>query len=441
MSKAQTLGHMSPKILRVMQRAKEDPNAQFNSLAHLMDEDALKRAFASIRKGAAAGVDGVSKSVFGEHLQENITQLHAEMRSMRYRHQPIRRVHIPKGKGKTRPIGIPTVRDKIVQKALTETLNLVYEPIFLDCSHGYRPGRNAHDAIRALNEAIHTGRMHWILEADIESFFDSVDHNMLREILQERVVDGSMLRLIGKCLKAGVLDGERLRSPEEGTAQGSSLSPLLANIYLHHVLDQWFDQQVKPRMKGHTQMVRYADDLVICFEHENDARKVYEVLEKRLARFGLRLNLEKTRLFRMGRPPHSQQSGKGESTFDFLGFTVYWRRSRKGRWMISFKTRRASLRRIVRNLYEWCRRQRHRPIKEQHATLVRKMQGHFNYFGVNGNMYCLQKVPERARKIWLKWLKRRGQRTRLNWERFGDLLKDFPLPRPRIKIQIWKALT
>lgn len=307
----------------------------------------------------------------------------------------------------------------------------------MDCSYGYRPRRGAHDAVRALNRAINAGGMYWILEADIASFFDTLDHTKLMEILQDKVVDGSILRLIGKCLKAGILDGGSLSKPEEGTPQGSSLSPMLANIYLHHVIDEWFEQQVRPRMRGASQVVRYADDLVLCFERQRDAERVRAVLGKRLGKFGLKLNLSKTHLVDMRRPSHFQRGRKGQATFDFLGFTAYWRRTRKGRWMVAFKTRRASLRRAITSLHEQCRHQRHRPIKEQHATLERMIRGHFSYFGVNGNFRSLQKVLRAAKRIWLKWLKRRSQRTRLDWKRYEDLLKDFPLPRPQIKVDIW----
>ena len=316
-------------------------------------------------------------------------------------------------------------------------LGAIYEQDFLACSYGFRPGRSTHDAVRTLDRIVHRGKVNWILEADIVSFFDSLDRDKLKEMLGVRVADGSLMRLIGKCLHVGVLEGVALSTSESGTAQGSVLSPLLANIYLHSVLDLWFEQEVKPRLRGRATLIRYADDFIIGFEYEDDARRVMEVLGKRLERFGLTLHPDKTRLLPFRRPSAEQQSGKGPATFDFLGFTLYWARSRKGRWGMSCKTRRASLRRTIQSVYDWCRRYRHSSVKVQHVALTRRLQGHFNYFAVSGNFRSLQLVLGQAKRIWYKWLCRRSQRKRLTWERFADLLRDFPLPQPRITVRIW----
>jgi RNA-directed DNA polymerase len=427
---------ISTGLLKVMERAQRDLACRFLSLAHLIDEGALERAFRRIRKDAAVGVDGITKEQYGQELEGNLRSLQQRLKAMTYRHQPIRRVHIPKGEGKTRPIGVSSLEDKIVQEALREVLEAIYEPLFLGVSFGFRPGRSAHDALRALNSPLVRGKARWILEADISSYFDSIDRSMLLEMLQERVADGKLLRLIGKCLNAGVLDGAEYTEPHEWTVQGSGLSPILGNVYLHHVLDRWFERDVLPRLRGKASLVRFADDFVIGFELEDDAKRVMAVLGRRFERYGLRLHPDKTRLFSFKRPFEEQLEGKGPSTFDFLGFTLYWRRTRRGQWRPGHKTRKARLRRAIQAVADWCRRHRHWPVKEQSAALARKLVGHYNYFGVNGNSRSLALLVDQARKVWHAWLRRRSQR-RLSWKRFNEILRRFPLPAPRIRVQIW----
>lgn len=424
----------STKLLEVAERAK-NPNLQLRALASLVDEAALTRAFGRLRNNAAAGVDGVTKADYGKDLATNIHELYGRMRAWRWRHQPIKRIHIPKGRGETRPIGISCVEDKVVQGAIHEVLETIYEPIFHEDSYGFRPGRGQHDATRELNGILAEGWARWILEIDIQSFFDSIDRKMLQEMLWERVADKSLKRLVGKCLHVGVLEGFEYSEPEEGTVQGSVLSPILGNIYLHHVLDRWFESEVRPRMRGRVRLIRYADDVVLAFEHEEDARRVFEVLPKRFDRFGLRLHPDKTRLLHFA-PPGA--SGGRRETFDFLGFTFYWRRTRHGRWRPGVKTRKASAGRFLVNVADWCQNHRHQPVKAQHAALCRKLNGHFNYFGVNGNARALKKVLRQVERTWRKWLRRRSQRTHITWDRFREvLLKAFPLPRPTIRVQIW----
>jgi group II intron reverse transcriptase/maturase len=437
MTDASTTGNMSPELQRVAERAKREPGRKFHSLAHLMDEQLLAGAFHRLRKGAAVGVDGITKEQYGADLERNLRDLRERLVTKRYRHQPIRRVHIPKENGKTRPIGISTTEDKVVQNALTDVLGAIYEQDFLECSYGFRPRRSAHDAVRAVTRAVGKGEAKFVLEIDLASYFDSIDRGKLLELLRQRVADGSILRLVGKCMHVGVLDGEEFSTPEVGTVQGSTLSPLLGNIYLHYVLDVWFTEQVKPRLLGRAMLCRYADDAVFGFERQDDAERVKEVLEKRLARFGLRLNHDKTRLLDFRRPRWSQKRGRGRETFDFLGFTWYWRRTRKGAWVVTCKTRRARLSRVIRAVSEWCRGHRHQPVGEQHAALVRRVRGHFNYFGVNGNLRGLQVVQNAVRHAWFKWLNRRSQRASLTWQRYLALLLDFPLPVPRVVVTIW----
>jgi group II intron reverse transcriptase/maturase len=276
------------------------------------------------------------------------------------------------------------------------------------------------------------------LEADIQTFFDSIDRKMLMEMLRERIADTSLLRLIGKCLHVGILDGASFSRPDEGTVQGSSLSPMLGNIFLHHVLDRWFQRDVSPRMKGRARLIRYADDFVIAFEREDDARRVMSVLGKRFEKFGLRLHPEKTRLLPFRRPQPQRPGGKGPATFDFLGFTVYWRRSRWGTWAPSFKTRKARLQRAIRSVNVWCRSHRHEAVTEQHAALCRRLNGHLNYYGVNWNQRSLASVIRHAERAWHKWLSRRSQK-RMSWRRFKEVLRVFPLPRPTVRVQLWQT--
>jgi group II intron reverse transcriptase/maturase len=438
MTDASTSLDMSTGLRKVAERAKREPAARFHSLAHLIDEKLLAGAYDRLRGDAAVGVDGTTKEQYGQGLEEKLRDLHERLRTKRYRHRPIRRVHIPKEKGKTWPIGISTIEDKVVQNALREVLEAVYEQDFLDCSYGFRPGRRAHDAVRALTRAVDEGEANWILEIDIASFFDSVCRTQLVEMLRKRVADGSILRLVGKCLHVGVMDGVDYTTPDEGTVQGSTLSPLLGNVYLHYVLDLWFAEEVKPRLRGKAVLVRYADDAVLGFERQDDAERVGAVLGKRMGRFGLTLHPDKTRLFDFRQPPRSQGEGRGLATFDFLGFTWYWRRTRRRSWSVACKTRRARLSRAIRAAYDWCRAHRHLPVKEQHAALMRKVQGHINYFGVSGNVGSLKRLLLHVRRGWFKWLNRRSQRARLTWERYQDLLRDFPLPRAHVVVPIWR---
>ena len=428
---------ISPGLLKVMERAK-DPAFVFLSLAHLIDEAALTRAFHRIRKDAAVGVDGITKEQYKKDLQNNIRDLHERMRAMRWRHQPIRRVHIPKENGKTRPIGISCLEDKIVQDTLREILVAIYEPIFRQCSYGFRPGRGAHDALRALNGVLYPGKVTWILEIDIVSFFDSIDRKMLQEMLQERVVDGTLKRLIGKCLHVGILEGEAYSESDGGTVQGSSLSPVLGNVYLHHVLDLWFERDVLPRLAGNACLIRYADDAVFTFETESDARRVLKALAKRFERFGLKLHPEKTRLLPYQRPEFGKK-GKGPATFDFLGFTHHWRRALSGYWTPGARTRKASFRRFIGTVADYCRSHRHEPVREQHAALTRRIAGHFNYFGVNGNVESLRHVRRACEVVWHKWLNRRSQRANKGWDAFNDVLREFPLPPAKVYVRLWLA--
>jgi len=416
--------------------AKEAPEMAFTSLAHHIDIDWLREAFKRTRKDGASGVDGQTAKQYEERLEENLRSLLDRTKSGTYRAPPVRRVHIPKGSGsETRPIGIPTFEDKVLQRAVAMVLEAIYEQDFRDCSYGFRPSRSAHQALDSLWQQTMAMRGGWVVELDIRKFFDTLDHAHLRTILGRRVRDGVLVRLIGKWLHAGVLEAGELSYPQAGTPQGGVISPLLANIYLHDVLDVWFEQVVKPRMRGRAFLIRYADDAVMVFSDEVDARRVMDALPKRFGKYGLALHPDKTRLI-LFRPsaPHKDRLGKGgdaePGSFDLLGFTHYWGWSRRGNAVIQRKTAKGRFRRALQRITEWCREVRHRPIPEQHEQLVRKLRGHYGYYGITGNRYALSRFLFEVERIWRKWLSTRSWRARRNWDWFRGLLRRHPLPTP-----------
>jgi group II intron reverse transcriptase/maturase len=399
------------------------------TLAHHIDLDWLKEAYRRTRKDGAKGADGVSADEYARDLENNLRSLYERAKAGTYRAPPVRRVDIPKGDGRTRPIGIPSFEDKILQRAVAMVLEAVYEQDFLDCSYGFRPGRSAHDALKALREATMAMGGGWILEVDIQQFFDTLDHAHLRSALGRRIGDGSLMRLIGKWLNAGVMQGRTLRHPEAGTPQGGVISPILANVYLHEVLDLWFEHEVKPRLRGRVVLVRYADDFVILFEQEADARRVQEVLPKRFGKYGLTLHPQKTRLVRFTRPK-SDNDDDDPGSFDLLGFTHHWALSRNGYWVVMLKTAKSHFSRAVARISKWCRRNRHLPVAAQRDVLAQKVRGHFGYFGVVGNATALWRFSAAVYRAWRSWLNRRSQRARVTWERMRALYARYPLPKP-----------
>jgi RNA-directed DNA polymerase len=444
MDGTQSLTTVSTKLERIAELAKRKPGVSLQTLAHHIDLDWMLEAHHRVRKDGAAGVDGQTAEEYAQQLRSNLQSLLDRAKSGdHYRAPPVRRVHIPKGDGlKTRPIGIPTFEDKILQKAVAMVLEAVYEQDFYPCSYGFRPGRGAHDALQALWTKTMALGGGWILEADIESFFDSVDHAQLRTVLGQRVSDGVLIRLIGKWLNAGVLEAGVVRYPETGTPQGGVISPLLANVYLHEVLDVWWERDVRPRMRGRTSLVRYADDFVLLFEKEEDARRVEAVLSKRFEKYGLKLHPEKTRLIRFERPsdpPRPGGEGDGRTSFDLLGFTHFWGKSRKGSWVVKRKTMASRLSRTLKRISMWCRVHRHLPIKEQHAALSRKLRGHDAYYGITGNARALSLLRPLVRSIWQKWLNRRSWKAALTWERMRRLLEVFPLPPARVVHSVYRS--
>ena len=433
--------HRNPDIVstkqeRIATLAKQSPQMGFTSLAYMMDLPWLLEAYHRTRKNGATGVDGQTWHEYGENLEINLRSLLDRAKSGRYTAPPVKRVHIPKAGSpeQTRPIGIPTLEDKVLQRAVMMLLEPIYEQDFIEGSYGFRPGRGAHQALERLwKESMNTDGG-WILEVDISKFFDTLDHGHLRQFVQHRVRDGVLLRLIGKWLNAGVMEAGQISYPDAGSPQGGVISPLLANIYLHYVLDEWFEQEVQPRLAGRAYLIRYADDFVIGFVNEKDAHRVKDVLPKRFGRYGLSIHPEKTRLARFNKPKDRNNSkGKPEESdqpesFDLLGFTHYWGRSRKGIWVVKRKTASKRLSRGLRAINEWCRTNLHKPLIEQQQALSRKLRGHCAYYGITGNSQCLSAFRLWVVRIWRRWLSRRNRERGMTWDRFNLLLDKYPLP-------------
>jgi group II intron reverse transcriptase/maturase len=402
-----------------------------------MDMLWMREAFNRIRKDAAPGVDGVTVKEYAENLEANLADLLERAKSGRYRSSPTRRVHIPKNEKETRPISIPTLEDKVLQRAVAMLMEPICEREFLDCSYGFRPHRSTHQALGALRSAIKELKGGWVVDVDIKQYFDSIPHAQLKELLRKRINDSVLLRLIAKWLKAGALDGEELIISEEGTPQGGVISPMLSNIYLHNVLDVWFEEEVAPRLNGKAKLIRFADDFVVIFERLDDAGKFMEVLPKRFGKYGLEIHPDKTKLVDFC---HPWDSGRKPGTFDFLGFTHYWGKTRKGGYAVQKKTSTKKKRAGLKKMNEWCKRNRHKPMKWQHAELCRKLEGHYSYYGVTSNSYSISEFRCQTLRIWRYWLNRRSRkRDEMSWQRFNAILKQvYPVPYARI---IHKAST
>jgi RNA-directed DNA polymerase len=439
MARTPNLESVSTRLQRIAQLAQEDRSRSLVSLSHHIDQDLLRAAYGRTRKDGAPGIDGQTAAEYEEKLEENLQSLLDRLKSGRYVAPPVRRVYIPKGSDPTkkRPIGVPTFEDKVLQRAVTMVLEAVYEQDFLDCSYGCRPGRSVHQAIGDLWKGLMSMGGGWVLEADIQSYYDTLDHGHLRSFLDQRVRDGVIRRAVDKWLKAGVMEEGNLRHPTTGTPQGGVISPLLSNIYLHEVLDVWFETAVKPRLSGAAFLIRYVDDFVLVFQLESDARRVLEVLPSRFGRYGLSLHPDKTRLVRF-EPPRCAAEGRheGPRSFDLLGFTHYWERSRRGHWVVKRKTASNRFTRSLRRIEQWCRTNRHASLDWQHAQLQRKLRGHDEFYGITGNSKALSSLRHWVKRIWRKWLSRRSRDSTIKWAQFNLLLKRYPLPNPKICHQV-----
>ena len=436
MSETLSSGNSSTKLARIAELARRHPERVFSSLHHVIDVGLLREAFRLTRKDGAVGVDGQSAEEYGRDLENNLASLLTRLRKGTYYAPPVKRVHIPKGDGRTRPIGIPTFEDKVLQRAVAMVLGAIYEQDFHPGSYGFRPERSAHGALQAIWDATMRIGGGWVLEVDIRAFFDTLDHGALRGFLDKRVSDGVIRRAIDKWLKAGVLEDGVETHPEDGTPQGGVVSPVLANVYLHEVLDVWFEREVKPRLHGDGTLVRYADDFVIVFEWEADARRVMEVLPKRFGKYSLTLHPEKTRLLKFTRPRpdgRKDDEDEGSGSFDFLGLTHHWRKSLKGTMVVCRRTMRTRFSRGLARIDEWCGQNRHLPLALQQQQLARKLRGHYNYYGLTGNYVALARFTREVKRVWRRWLARRSRRAKAHWAHFERILRRYPLPRPRIR--------
>lgn len=421
------------KLAAITQKAKENPKYVYATLAHMLDEDFLENSFRLLKRDAATGIDGVTVRRYEAGLKENIKDLVRRMKAGQYRPQAVRRVFIPKADGSKRGLGIPAVEDKLVQLGVKRILEAIYEADFLEVSFGFRPKRSCHGALEALNTAIMAKPVNCVVDMDIEKFFDTIDHAWMMKCLKVRIKDRSLLRLIGRFLKAGVMEEGRLIASERGTPQGGIISPLLANIYLHYVLDLWFEKVIRKRQRGYAQLIRYADDFVVCFKYHDEGEAFAEELKERLGKFGLKIAESKSRVIEFGRyaPERLGRKGQKAGTFDFLGFTHYCGKSRKGGFILGRRTSGKKLRAAVKAMNVWLKGIRNEVALAVWWKLLRsKLTGHYHYYGISGNSRGISEYNQCVRRLTFKWINRRSQRKSYTWDQFCGFLKYNPLPRP-----------
>lgn len=426
---------METKLNLIAEIAVKDGKCKFNNLIHLLTEEGLKECFYQLKKGRATGIDNVTLEEYELHLDANLADLVARMKRFSYRPQAVRRAYIPKANGKLRPLGIPAVEDKIVQMGIARILTAIYEADFLDCSYGFRPGRSCHDALDRLDKVIMKHPINHVIDADIKGFFDNVNHDWLLRCLQERINDKKLLRYIVRFLKAGVMEEGKWQETDKGTPQGGIISPILANIYLHYVLDLWLDRVIKHQSRGMVAMVRYADDFVICVQYKDEAERILEALRKRLEKFGLELAVDKTKIIGFGRYAVENAKNKGQraGTFNFLGFTHFCDKTRTGKFKVGRTTDRKRFTAKMKEMKNWLKSVRNTaPVKDWWPILCAKLRGHFQYYGVSGNFRGIARFYHLTVRLMLKWLNRRSQKKSYNWESYLEYLKRYPLPTPKI---------
>jgi len=431
---------MQTKLNLITEHTIKDKNFKFTSLAHLLNESSLKECFHMLKKNKAPGQDKMTYEEYGKYLNTNLQKLVKRMKTGKYYPQPVRRVYISEGEGKVRPLGIPALEDKIVQMGITRILNAIFEPNFLDCSYGFRAGRSCHQALKRLDNTIMTKPVNYIIDADIRSFFDNVDHDWMMRMLEEKIADKNLLKIIKRFLKAGVMEAGKLYQTEEGTPQGGILSPTLSNIYLHYILDLWMEKLIKRDMQGYVELLRYCDDFVVLVQYKKEAEKILDKLCKRLNKFGLDLSKEKTRLIEFGRYAriNAEKRGKKPDTFDLLGFTHFSDKTRKGNFKVGRKTRRKKFNLSLKKMNGWLKSVRNTvKTREWWKIVSAKLRGHFEYYGISGNYASIRDFYQLAIRLIFKWINRRSQKKSMNWKQFINYLKYYPLPLPKIKHNIY----
>jgi RNA-directed DNA polymerase len=419
---------------RIAELTRNNPERAIYTLHHHIDYEWVRYAYECTRKDGATGVDGQTGAEYAANLEQNLLSLIDRIKSGHYYAPAVRRHYIAKRDGGMRGLGIASFEDKVAQRAIVMLLEPIYEEVFCDCSYGFRPKRSAHQALQEVWGAIMKRGGRWVLDVDVRKFFDSLVPAELRTFLDRRVTDGVVRRMIDKWLKAGVLEQGQIHYPETGTPQGGVVSPMLANIYLHYVLDEWFTEQVQPRLRGRSTLVRFADDFVMVFERQDEAERVLEVLGKRLGKYGLQLHPDKTQLvdFRAGRKPQHEGEEVQPSTFVFLGFTHVWGKSRWGKSVVRQLTAKDRFARTLAAIDDQCRSMRHETLREQHRRLCRKLKGHMAYFGITGNYRRVARLVQEVERSWRKWLSRRSNERAVPWKVFQRIKESFPLPRPTI---------
>src|SRR6185503_6779202 len=429
------------KLLRIAAKARRERELKFVNLYYLMNEELLLKCFRRLSEDKAAGIDEVNKEEYAENLEANIKELVSRLHRMAYRPQPVRRVYIPKaGSNKQRPLGIPSLEDKLVQSALAKILGAIYEEEFIENSYGYRPERSCHDALRELSQTVENEGTNYIAEVDIKGFFDNVEHAWMMKMLEQRIGDKRVLQMVKRFLKSGVMEEGEIRASEEGVPQGGSLSPILANIYLHYALDLWFEKVYRKSCKGKAKLIRYADDLVVCFQSREDAAGFQAALVERLAKFGLEVEPTKTKVLEFGRDAERNSRGRGgrPETFDFLGFTHYCSRTKDGkRFRMKRVTSRKKFRAKLATLKEWLKQMRVMPTTWILEKVGLKLRGHYAYYGVTDNYRGIDRYYRETTKLLYKWLNRRSQRRSYRWAEFEEMLKLYPLPRPRVGVNLF----